>query len=125
MRLGSLWVEGACYFTSGAGPRKSKNLRENPQCALCVATEPFDLVFEGSAAQVHDVAAAERIAEAFRTDGWEAAVVEGDTSLTAPYSAPSAGQSPWDICEFTVETVYALGAAEPYGATRFNFSARG
>jgi hypothetical protein len=125
MPLGAHWVEGAFYFTSGAGTRKSKNLRENPQCTLCVATEPFDLVFEGTASQVRDVATAEHIAEAFRADGWEATVVEGGASLTAPYSAPSAGPPPWDIYEFTVETIYALGAAEPYGATRFNFSARG
>jgi hypothetical protein len=125
MPLGALWVDGAFYFTSGAGTRKAKNLRENPQCTLCVATEPFDLVFEGTATQVRDVATAERIAEAFRADGWEATVVEGDASLTAPYSAPSAGPPPWDIYAFTVETAYALGAAEPYGATRFNFSARG
>jgi pyridoxamine 5'-phosphate oxidase-like protein len=47
MPLGALWVEGVFHFTSGAGTRKSKNLHENPQCTLCVATEPFDLVFEG------------------------------------------------------------------------------
>jgi hypothetical protein len=125
MPLGALWVDGAFYFTSGAGTRKSKNLHENPHCTLCVATEPFDLVFEGRATQVRDVSTAERIAEAFRADGWEATVVEGDTSLTAPYSAPSAGPPPWDIYAFTVETVYALGATEPYGATRFDVSARG
>jgi hypothetical protein len=75
--------------------------------------------------QVRDVTTAERIAEAFRADGWEATVVEGGASLTAPYGAPSAGPPPWDIHECTVETAYALGAAEPYGATRFNFSALG
>jgi hypothetical protein len=125
MPLGALWVDGAFYFTSGAGTRKSKNLRENPQCALSVATEPFDLVFEGRATQVRDAATAERIAEAFRADGWEATLVEGSASVSAPHSAPSAGPPPWDIYAFTVETVYALGATEPYGATRFNFSARG
>jgi hypothetical protein len=61
MPLGELWVEGAFYFTSGAGTRKSKYLRENQQCTLCVATEPsepFNLVFEGRATQVRDVASA-------------------------------------------------------------------
>jgi hypothetical protein len=88
MPLGARWVEGAFYFTTGAGTRKSKNLRENPQCMLCVATEPFDLVFEGSASQVRDVATTGRIAEAFRADGWEATVVEGDASLTARTARP-------------------------------------
>jgi hypothetical protein len=48
-------------------------------------------------------------------------VIEGTASLTAEYSAPSAGPPPWDVYQVTPQTVYALGTAEPYGATKFQF----
>lgn len=121
MPVGALWIDGTFYFTSGAGTRKAKNLAQNPHCVLSVAIREFDLVFEGTAAKVADTAKVAHIAEAYRADGWPASVDESGTSLTAPYSAPAAGPPPWDIFEFTPETVYALGTAEPYGATRFNF----
>jgi len=122
MPLGALWMDGTFYFTSGAGTRKARNLAQNPHCVLTVATHDFDLVFEGSAAKVTDLAKLTRIAEAFRADGWPATVDAGGTSLTAPYSAPAAGPPPWDVYEVTPETVFALGASEDYsGATRFTF----
>jgi len=34
MPLGVLWVDGALYFNSGSGTRKSQNLAQNPHCAL-------------------------------------------------------------------------------------------
>ncbi len=121
MPLGVLWVDGAFYFTSGAATRKAKNLAQNPHCAITVATHDFDLVLEGDAVKVTDPAKVARVAEACRADGWPASVDESGTSLTADYSAPSAGPSPWDVYEFAPETVYALGTSEPYGATRWRF----
>ena len=97
------------------------NLAHDPRCAITVATHDFDLVAEGKATKVTDRAKAQRIAEAYSADGWEAAVNEEDVSLTAPYSAPSAGPPPWDIYEVIPETVYAFGTSEPYGATRWRF----
>jgi len=44
-----------------------------------------------------------------------------DGALYADYSAPSAGPPPWDVYEVRPETVFALGTAEPYGATRWRF----
>jgi hypothetical protein len=44
-----------------------------------------------------------------------------DRALYAEYSAPAAGPPPWDVYKVTPKTVYALGAAEPFGATRFRF----
>jgi hypothetical protein len=43
-------VNGAWYFTSGRGTRKSRNIAADPRCVVSVATHPFDLVLEGSAA---------------------------------------------------------------------------
>jgi len=120
--LGILWVDGAFYFTAGANTRKAKNLAQNPNCVVTVATHDFDLVFEGKALKVTDRDKAERIAEAYRQDGWPATVRDDVVSLTAEYSAPSAGPPPWDVYEMVPETVFALGTAEPYGATRWRFS---
>jgi Pyridoxamine 5'-phosphate oxidase len=121
MPVGVLCVGGAWYFTAGATTRKAQNLARNPHCVITVATHDFDVVVEGTAIKVTDPARVARIAEAFRADGWPASVDESGTSLTADYSAPSAGPPPWDIYEVTSETVFALGTAEPYGATRWRF----
>ncbi len=126
MPLGALWVDGAFYFNAGAATRKAKNLARDPHCVIAVATHDFDLVVEGKAARVTDQARVRRIAEAYKAQGWEATVTvsedEGEVSLTAEYSAPSAGRPPWDVYEVTPETVFALGTAEPYGATRWRFA---
>jgi hypothetical protein len=119
MPLGALWVDDAFYFTSGAGTRKSKNLSANPQCVITVATHEFDLVVEGEAVKVTDEAKLELIAEVFRSGGWEPTVRDG--ALYAEYSAPSAGPPPWHVYEVTPVTVFALGTAEPWGATRWDF----
>lgn len=119
MPLGALWIGGKFYFTSGPGTRKSQNLARNPHCALSVATEPFDLVMEGEAVKVTDAATLERIAEAYRRTGWSPTVRNG--ALYAEYSAPSAGPPPWYVYEVRPVTVYAMGTAEPGGATRFRF----
>lgn len=111
----------AFYFNAGASTRKAQNLARAPHCVLTIATHDFDLIVEGKAVKVVDPAKVQHIAEAYRAQGWEASVLEGKASLTADYSAPSAGPPPWDIYEVTPETVFAMGAAEPYGATRWRF----
>ncbi len=119
MPLGVLWIDGAFYFNSGPGTRKAKNLARNPHCVLTVATEPFDLVLEGDAQKVTDGVTLKRVVEAYRAQGWQPSLRDG--ALYAEYSAPSAGPPPWDVYELRPETVYALGTAEPYGATRWRF----
>jgi len=121
MPLGILWVDGAWYFNAGAATRKAQNLAHNPHCILTIAMFEFDLVVEGKAVKVTDPARAGRIAEAYRAQGWGASVLDGEASLTADYSAPSAGPPPWDVYEVTPETVFAIGTTEPYGATRWRF----
>src|SRR5262249_38551308 len=121
MPLGVLWVDGAFCFTAGAATRKAKNLAHNPHGVITVATHDFDLILEGTVVKVADPAKVARVAAAFRADGWPAAADESGTSLTADYSAPSAGPPPWAVYEFAPATVFALGTAESYGATRWRF----
>lgn len=119
MPLGVLWVDGALYFNAGATTRKARNLAHDPHCVITVATDAFDLVVEGEAVKVTDEAKLQRIAEVYTSQGWQPTVRDG--GLHAEYSAPSAGPPPWHVYEVTPETVFALGTAEPYGATRWRF----
>jgi nitroimidazol reductase NimA-like FMN-containing flavoprotein (pyridoxamine 5'-phosphate oxidase superfamily) len=119
MPLGVLWVDGALYFTAGAGTRKARNLALNPACVITVATDAFDLVMEGGAVKVADETELERLAQRYNAQGWPATVRDG--ALTAEYSAPTAGPPPWDLYRVAPTTVFALGTAEPGGATRFRF----
>lgn len=118
MPLGVISLDGSWYFTSGPGTRKSRNLEHDPRCVVSVATHPFDLVVEGTAGRVTEPAELQAVADAYAADGWPAQVA-GD-ALTAEYSAPSAGPPPWYVYRVEPTTVFALGTAEPYGATRFD-----
>jgi hypothetical protein len=79
----------------------------------------FDIVVEGRATRVTEPALVARIAKIYQAQGWPAAVSDDGVSLTAEYSAPSAGPPPYMVYEVTPETVFALGTTEPYGATSF------
>jgi hypothetical protein len=84
---------------------------------VSVATEPFDLVIEGTAARVTDRDELASVAATFAREGWPCEVA-GD-ALTAEYSAPSAGPPPWYLYRVQPSTVFALGTSEPFGATKF------
>src|SRR6185312_6692519 len=114
--VGVVSHDGSWYFTSGPATRKSHNLARDPRCALGVATEPFDLVVEGTAERVTDAVELSAVAGAYNRSGWPAEV-DGDT-FTAQYSAPSAGPPPWHVYRVRPSTVFALGTSEPGGATR-------
>ncbi len=118
--VGALWLDGKFYFTSGEGTRKSRNLADNPHCVVSVALPDLDLVVEGTATRVTDGATVQRLAERYAAQGWPASVGEGAT-LTAPYSAPSAGPPPWHLYAITPVTAFGVATAEPYGATRWRF----
>jgi hypothetical protein len=117
--VGGLWVDGKVYFTSGAAARKSRNLSANPNCAVSVSLPGLDLVIEGKVARVTDEATLVRLAERYAAQGWPATVADG--ALTAPYSAPSAGPSPWDLYTIAPVTAFGVATAEPNGATRWRF----
>ncbi len=119
MPLGVPWVDGALYFNAGPGPRKAKNIAVDARCVITVATHPFDIVVEGEAVKVTDGPKLQRIADAYTAEGWEPTVRDG--ALYAEFSAPAAGPPPWDVYQVTPKTVFALGMAEPFGATRFRF----
>jgi hypothetical protein len=119
MPLGALWIDGFVYFTSSPDAVKARNLVKNPACSVSVSTADFDLIIEGEASRVTNAPELERLAAEYRDGGWPAQVESG--AVTAPFSAPSAGPPPWYVYKLVPDTIYALGASEPYGATRFRF----
>lgn len=117
--VGALWVNDKMYFTSGPRARKSRNVAANPRVAMSVSLGDLDLVIEGTATKVTDEATVADLAERYRAQGWPAKA-EG-TVITAEFSAPSAGPSPWELYVIEPETAYGVASAEPYGATRWRF----
>jgi hypothetical protein len=119
--VGGIWVDGRFYFTSGAGTRKSRNLAAEPRCVISVSLAGIDVVVDGRADIVRDEPTLERLAALYNRLGWVPKVEGG--AFTAPYSAPSAGPPPWDLYAATPVTIIGVATAEPYGATRWRFSA--
>jgi hypothetical protein len=117
--IGPRWVDGRFYFTSGAGTRKSRNLADNPTCAVSVSLPGLDLVVEGTAAKVTDEATLKRVAGVYAATGWPASASDG--AITAEYSAPSAGPPPWELYVLTPKTAFGVATAEPSGAMRWSF----
>jgi hypothetical protein len=118
--IGAIYHDGDVYFTSSPGTRKSRNLSANPACTMSLALEGIDLVLEGEATRVVDADTIAQVVAVYRDGGWPAEA-DGD-SITAPYSAPSAGPPPWYLYRLTFHTAFGVASAEPYGATRWRFA---
>ena len=117
--VGAVWEEGKVYFVSGDGTRKSRNVAENPSCAISISLPGIDLVIEGEAQRVMDDETLQRLAKRYAEGGWPARVEDG--AFTYDYSAPSAGPPPWNLYAIAPTTIYGVLAAEPGGATRWRF----
>jgi hypothetical protein len=117
---GALWVDGKIYFVSGARTRKSRNLAANPSCVFSVSFTGIDLVIEGTAIRVTDRPTLLRLAKRYAAQGWPASV--SGASLTAAYSAPSAGPPPWNLYVVRPSTAFGVSTGDPPGATRWRFN---
>ena len=117
--VGALWDDGALYFTSGAGTRKSRNIAERAACVIAWSLEGIDLVIEGTAVKVTDDETLQRLAKRYADQSWPARVRDG--AFTAPYMAPSGGPPPWDLYAVRPETVFGVRTVDPGGATRWRF----
>src|SRR5215510_9662923 len=119
--IGALWADGCFWFETGKHSRKGKNLARDPRCTLSVAAQEFDLVVAGEATLVTDPATVASMAARWAAEGWPARADETGLALTAEYSAPSAGPTPWHVYRLTPRTATALATVEPGGATRWRF----
>jgi PPOX class probable F420-dependent enzyme len=119
--IGAVWHEGTFWFETGRTTRKGRNLARDPRCSISVALDRMDLTVEGTATLVEDPATvATRVAE-WNAEGWPCAVGDDGVSVTAPYSAPSAGRGPWRVYRLTPSAATGLATVEPGGATRWRF----
>ena len=108
-------------FNTAKGRVKARNLARDPRCSLAVALAGYDLVVEGEAVRVADPSVVAILAERWRDGGWPCQVDESGSALTAPFSAPSAGPSPWFVYRLTLQGATSLATQEPGGATRWQF----
>ncbi len=82
----------------------------------------FDLVVEGRADLVVDPDLVARLAHVYATaEGWPCTVDASGTAITAPFSAQSAGPSPWHLYRLEASSAHAVQTVEPHGATRWRF----
>jgi hypothetical protein len=116
--VGVVQHDGVWCFNSNPDTRKARNLARDVRCVVSLATEPFDLVVEGTANRVTDPDELATVSDVYNGGGWPCSV-EGD-ALTAEFSAPSGGPPPYHLFRVEPSRVYAFGTAEPYGATRFD-----
>jgi hypothetical protein len=119
--VGALWLDGAFWFQTGAGTRKSRNVARDPRCSIAVSIRDADVVVEGDATRVTDPATVARIAKAWADSGWPAEVDPSGTGITAPFNAPSQGPPPWYVRRIEPRTATVVLGTEPGGLTRFTF----
>lgn len=92
--LVSVWLDGAAHFVTGPEEQKALNLEHNPYVILSTGCnqwdDALDVVVEGEAMRVTDVATLERLATAWKTkwDGrWRFEV--GDSGFASEEGGPA------------------------------------
>lgn len=119
--VGALWLDGAFWFQTGEGTRKSHNVARDPRCSIAVSIRDADVVIEGEAVRVTDPDALARVAQAWADQGWPAEPDESGRGITAPFNAPSQGPPPWFVHRIEPRSAIVALGAEPGGLTRFRF----
>ena len=117
--LVAVWLDGAAYFTTGAGEQKAVNLASNPQVILTTGCNTWDrgldVVLEGAAERVTDDALLRRLAAAWagKWDGrWRYEARDG------AFHHPGGGAAL--VFEVVPSKVLAFGKGE-FSHTRYRF----
>jgi hypothetical protein len=119
--VGALWVDGAFWFQTGDGTRKSRNVGRDPRCSIATSIRDADVVVEGDARRVTEPAAVARLAKAWADQGWPAEPDASGTGITAPFNAPLQGPPPWHVYRVEPRSAVVCWGADPGGLTRFHF----
>jgi uncharacterized pyridoxamine 5'-phosphate oxidase family protein len=123
--LVAVWLDDALYFCTGDDERKARNLRENRSCVMTTGCNVFrsgiDVVVEGEAANVTDVATLQRVADALLAKyDWPYRVRDG---ALEELGRPDEGENRGIAIVFRVapSTIFAYGRGESFSATRYRF----
>src|SRR5437870_6783151 len=54
--VGAIWLDGAFWFQTGAGTRKSRNVARDPRCSIAVSIRDAGVVIGGDVGRVTDAA---------------------------------------------------------------------
>jgi hypothetical protein len=119
--VGAVWLDGAFWFQTGSGTRKSHNVARDPRCTVALSIRDADVVVEGDAARVTDPGLVARAAKAWADGGWPVEPDESGSGLTAPFNAPTQGPPPWDVYRIEPRSATVVLGVEPGGLTRFRF----
>lgn len=119
--VGAVWLDGAFWFQTGAGTRKSRNVARDPRCSVAVSIRDADVVVEGDATRVTEPASVARIAKVWADGGWPAEPDESGSGITAPFNAPSQGPPPWSVYRIDPRSAVVVLGVEPGGLSRVKF----
>jgi hypothetical protein len=111
-----LWMDGALYFSSGPDEQKSKNLADNPHCAVTTGCNSWnqgtDLVLHGDVEVIRDLAHLQNVADGFfgkYGSDWQFEVDDDGT-----FRGPS--------LVYRLQPTQALGFGKgPFSHTRWDF----
>jgi uncharacterized pyridoxamine 5'-phosphate oxidase family protein len=117
-----IWFEGALYFCTGPSERKAKNLARNPHCVLttgCNRLSGLDLVVEGVAARVSDLAVLRRVADTYES--------KYGAQFTGPEGTwfglgDTIRRNEVPVFKVVPSTAFGFGKGAPYSQTRWGFS---
>src|SRR5436309_10247930 len=87
--VGAVWDNGKAYFVSGAGTRKSRNVAQNPNCAISMSLPGIDLVIEGVAERVTDDETLHRLAKRYADGGCRSRSRMAPTPTTTARRVPA------------------------------------
>lgn len=119
--VGAVWVDGAFWFQTGSGTKKSRNVARDPRCTISTSIRHADVVVDGDATRVTDPELVARVAKAWAAGGWPVEPDESGTGITAPFNAPSQGPPPWQVYRIETRSATVALGTEPGGLSRFMF----
>jgi nitroimidazol reductase NimA-like FMN-containing flavoprotein (pyridoxamine 5'-phosphate oxidase superfamily) len=113
-----VWADEHLHFVSGSTTRKTRYLTGNPHISITVSADGIDLVAEGTAERVTDLASLRRVADAYQTKyGWHA--TPRDAAFNDTEGAPTAGPPPYNVYRVALAKIMGFPVGESYSPTRW------
>ena len=116
--LPTIWLDDRLHFCTGSEEQKTKNLESDARCVITTGTNALhsglDVVVEGTAARVTDVAQLHRLAALWKSKlDWDFEVGDGEFRDPDGRHGLVFGVAPAKVLAF---------GKEPYSQTRYRFA---